>query len=133
MVVADQGVGVEAALIGNPIALEGESADGVPPVFQPLVELENMALGTWYLNVIGTIPEARRQGHAKRLMGSAEEIARAGLHDEISLIVYDANTAARSLYHGQGYRERARAPMPKEGPGAGVPGEHWLLLVKPLG
>ena len=132
MVVVDQGDGPEAVMMGHPIGQEPGGTDGVADVFHPLVDLENCALGSWYLNVLGTAPARRRQGHGKRLMAVAEDIARAGGHTEISIIVADANAPARALYAATGYVERDRRPMVKNGHGAGIPGENWLLLGKPL-
>lgn len=132
MVVVDPGNGPEAVMIGNPIGQEPGSTDVVADVFHPLVDLENCALGSWYLNVLGTAPARRRQGHAQRLMAVAEAIARAGGHVEITIIVADSNAPARALYAATGYVERARRPMVKDGHGAGIPGENWLLLAKPL-
>ena len=65
-------------------------------------------------------------------MAVAEDIARAGGHAEISIIVADANAPARALYAATGYVERDRRPMVKNGHGTGIPGENWLLLSKPL-
>lgn len=130
MVVCDPGDGVEAVLMGNPEAEEPADPMETEPEFRALVELENMVLGSWYLNVLATLPEARGKGHASRLMAVAEEIARAGGHGEISLIASDANELALPLYLKTGYEERARRPMTK-GDWDG-PGSEWILMVKPL-
>lgn len=130
MVVVDRGHGPEAAMMGNPIGLEPEDPADADIVFRALVELENLVLGSWYVNVIATIEAARRRGHARRLLDTAEAIARAGQHDLISIIVSDANAPARALYAAQGFTERARRPIVK-GRWDG-PGDEWILLTKPL-
>jgi hypothetical protein len=35
----------------------------MPAMFVPLQELENLAPGTWYVNVLAAYPEHRSQGH----------------------------------------------------------------------
>jgi ribosomal protein S18 acetylase RimI-like enzyme len=131
IVVADAGQGPEAVLIGMGLPPEPENPFAVPPVFAPLVELENLARGAWYLNVIGTVPQARRRGHARRLMGVAEALARAGGHGEIALTVHDANAPALALYRAAGFSERARRPVLRAA-GWAAPGRDWLLMVRPL-
>ena len=130
MVVCDPGDGAEAVLMGNPLGAEPEDPSGIEPEFRALVELENMVRGTWYLNVIATLPEARGKGHGSRLLSVAEDIARTGDHDAVSLIASDANDLALPLYRKHGYGERARRPMTK-GDWDG-PGSEWILMVKDL-
>ncbi|MBF9034682.1 GNAT family N-acetyltransferase [Rhodobacterales bacterium HKCCE2091] len=130
MVVAEGEAGAEAMLVGYPVPDEPEDPLEAPDVFRALVELENLVPGTWYLNILATVPAARRKGHGTLLLATADDIARAGGHAEISLIASDANPDALRLYDRAGYRERARRPMMK-GSWDG-PGENWLLLVKPL-
>jgi ribosomal protein S18 acetylase RimI-like enzyme len=80
--------------------------------------------------VVATLPLARGRGLGRRLMQAAEDIARAGGHPRISLIVADANAGARRLYGRLGYRQIASRPMVKQGWDG--PGAVWLLLVKEL-
>ena len=35
--------------------------DDMPAMFVPLQELENLAPGTWYINVLATFPEHRSE------------------------------------------------------------------------
>ena len=128
MVVTDTGAGAEAMLVGNTLGPGPEDPESVPVIFRPLVELENLVLDSWYLNIIATLPQARGKGHGTRLLALAEDIARAEGRSRISLIVSDANSLALPLYVKSGYSEQARRPMAK-GDWAG-PGENWLLLVK---
>ena len=129
MVVVDRGEGVEAALLGNPIGLEPmELAEA--GFRRPILELQNLALGSWYLNDLATVESARRQGLARRLLDTAEAIARASGHDLICLVVSDANAPARALYAADGYTEMARRPLLKGGWDG--PGHDWILLTKPL-
>ena len=48
----------------------------VPPLVRPLVLLEAKAPGSWYVNVLATFPEFRRQGIGMALLGIAEKKAR---------------------------------------------------------
>ena len=118
-------------LIGYGVADRPEAIpDDFPAMFRPLQELENLAPGTWYVNVLAVLPAFRNRGLGRRLLERAEETARAGRRRGMSLIVADANAGARRLYERAGYREAARRPMVKEG-WAGE-GRDWVLLTRPL-
>ncbi len=130
IVVIDEGDGPVAGLTGYVIGAGPEPLDGIPALFRPLQELENLALQSWYVNVLAALPEARGRGHGTRLLDTAEAIARdAGLR-RLSIIVADANAGARRLYERQGYVETARRPMVKDGwQGDGA---EWVLLLKDI-
>jgi ribosomal protein S18 acetylase RimI-like enzyme len=119
-----------ACLIGYPLDDEPVAVNHaeLPAMFVPLQELEEMAPGTWYVNVLATYPEHRGKGYGSRLLSIAEAIASRGGKRGLSIIVSDANTGARRLYERSGYRERASRPMVKER--WENPGSHWVLLVK---
>ena len=102
--------------------------DAIPPMFVPLQELENLAPGTWYLNVMATYPEYRGQGYGARLLAIAERLAAESGSAGLSLIVLDANTGARRLYARAGYRQVADRPVVKED--WACRGDDWVLLVK---
>lgn len=103
----------------------GEDLAGVPPVFRPLVELENMVVGSHYINVLATYPEYRGKGIGSRLLTHAEGLIPAA---RMSLIVSDSNVDARRLYERLGYHEHASLPKVK-GDWNG-PGRTWILMVK---
>lgn len=119
---------VLACLIGYPIVAAPVDPD-TPAMFVPMNELEAMATGTWYVNVVATLPEARGRGFGSRLLAMADVIAEATGCTGTSLIVSDANASARHLYDSAGYREVATRPMVKEG--WDNPGQNWALMVKP--
>ena len=129
-VVAEEGGDVMACLIGYPLPEQPEPIDHarMPPMFVPLQELENLAPGTWYVNVLATYPEHRGHGFGTWLLRLADELAAAGGRNDLSVIVSDANAGARRLYARCGYAQRAARAMVKEGWGGA--GEEWLLLVK---
>ena len=124
---------VVACLIGYPLPDQPEPIDhgSMPAMFVPLQELENTAPGTWYVNVLATYPEHRGRGHGTALLRLAEELATRSGSKGLSIIVSDANGAARRLYERCGYGVAAERAMVKDGwANAGV---SWVLLLKPSG
>jgi ribosomal protein S18 acetylase RimI-like enzyme len=116
-------------LIGYAIADNPEPIpSGMPPIFVSLQELENLAPGTWYVNVLAVLPEFRRHGLGTQLLRLADRTSRKLGCRGMSVIVSDANTGARSLYERLGYRETARRSMVKEG--WINEGREWVLLTK---
>lgn len=124
---------IAACLIGYPLPDAPEPIDysQMPAMFVPMQELENLAPGTWYVNVLATYPEDRGRGHGTALLRLAEELAAADGKQGLSIIVADANAGARRLYERCGYREVARRPMVKDQ--WTNPGVSWVLLTKPCG
>jgi ribosomal protein S18 acetylase RimI-like enzyme len=120
---------IVACLIGYRIPDAPQAVDAsMPAMFVPLQELENLVPGTWYVNVLATLPEHRRMGHGARLLGFAEAQARASGARGLSVIVNDANSSARRLYTRCGFSEAGRRRMVKA---EWVnPGAEWVLLVK---
>ncbi len=130
-VVLEQASRVVAGLIGYPLPDRPEPIpDSMPPMFVPLQELENLAPGTWYVNVLAAYPDQRGQGLGTALLAVADKLAaEADRRADLSIIVSDANTGARRLYERTGYGEAARRPKVKNG--WQTPGKDWVLLVKP--
>ena len=102
----------------------------MPAMFRPLQELENLAPGTWYVNVLAVVPEHRGEGLGGQLLDLAEETGRARGAAGMSVIVSDANTGARRLYERKGYGESAARPMVKDD--WENDGTRWVLLTKGL-
>jgi len=129
-VVAEVDGRVAAGLIGYPLPETPEAIDrdATPPIFVPLLDLENLVPGTWYLNVMATDPDYRGQGYGARLLDIAEQLAAGSGSAGLSLIVLDANTGARRLYERAGYRRVADRPVVKDD--WACRGENWVLLVK---
>jgi ribosomal protein S18 acetylase RimI-like enzyme len=132
-VVAEIGGEVAAGLVGyrldDPYDLDGSLAD-TPDIVRPLVRLEAKAPGSWYVNVLATFPEFRRQGIAGRLLAIAEENAREQAAPSLSVIVGSWNEDAGRLYSHAGYAILAREPaLPF--PGCPHHGD-WVLMVKAL-
>ena len=118
-------------LIGDAIPdSPGPISDDMPTMFIPLQELENLALGTWYINVLAVRPQFRRLGLGTNLLALADETAEALGKAGLSVIVSDANTGARRLYDRCGYSESATRLMVKEN--WQNEGQNWVLLTKNL-
>jgi ribosomal protein S18 acetylase RimI-like enzyme len=121
---------VAAGLIGyrqpEPYELAGVEQFG--PILQPLIRLEAMAPGSWYVNVVAVLPQYRGQGLGSLLLADAERRAYEVGARSLSLIVAAENARALSLYERLGYREHARRPI------VGFPGFEyggdWVLMVK---
>ena len=130
-VVAEVDGKIAGALVGYPVTAEPEPIDAMntPPMWIPLLELEGIAAGTWYINTVAVFPEARSLGVGSKLMQWAErQASRLGLGGT-SLIVSDANDGAQRLYKRLGYERVARRPMVKER--RENAGENWILMIKP--
>jgi len=76
--IIDHGGECAGCLIGyeipdDPAPIAGE----MPGMFVPLQELENLAPGAWYVNVLAVRPQFRGLGLGTELLGFADETARA--------------------------------------------------------
>ncbi len=128
-VVADEGGTISASLVGYPLPDRPEPIpDTMPAMFVPLQELENLAPGTWYVNVLAAYPAQRSQGRGSALLGVAERLAADCGCRGLSIIVSDTNAGARRLYERHGYREAARRTKLKED--WDNAGKEWVLLTK---
>lgn len=101
-----------------------------PEIVQPLVRLEAMAPGSWYINAVATFEQHRGQGVARTLLQEAEDKARRDNCAQMSLIVASENLGAKKLYLYLGYVEQARLPVITY-PGC-LHGGEWILMVKTL-
>jgi ribosomal protein S18 acetylase RimI-like enzyme len=129
--VIDEGDGAIAGLTGYPIPATPEViADDEVPMFVPLIELENLAPSTWYVNVLATDPAHRGRGLGTRLLALAEQIAGGLGLEAMSIIVASRNTVARRLYENTGYVEMARRTVVKGD--WTCDSDEWVLLVKRL-
>ncbi|MEM9336142.1 MAG: GNAT family N-acetyltransferase [Pseudomonadota bacterium] len=121
-----------AALVGYPLPdlPESEQHDDMPAMFVPLQELEDLAAGSWYVNVLASYPDYRGKGYGTKLLSIAEQLATATGRTSMSIIVSDANYGARRLYERVGYAQTAQRGMIKDD--WENPGENWVLLEKRL-
>jgi ribosomal protein S18 acetylase RimI-like enzyme len=122
---------VAACLLGYPTAPDPEPIQpDTPPIFVPLLELEALAPGSWYLNVLATCPQFRGKGCGSALLAHAETVTRQAGCATISLIAEDTHIEALRLYLAKGFVEMARRPVVK-GDWA-VDARDWILFAKPL-
>lgn len=122
---------VSGALMGYRVSREPEVIDEqTPPLFVPLIELENLVPGTWYVNVLAVLPGARGLGFGTKLLSVAEDIALSSGQRRMSLIVADRNVGARRLYSRLGYAEAARRAIVKED--WNCDSDTWILMTKDL-
>lgn len=101
-----------------------------PDYIKPLVQLEAMAAGNWYINVLAVYEPYRHKGYARMLMQESFMRARKAGHNSVCLIVHSANTPALTLYESLGFDKSAELPA------IVIPGiiesGNWQLLVKQL-
>lgn len=107
--ICERSANVAGALVGYRItaASDPDASDDTPGVFRSLIQLENLAQGTFYINVLATFPDHRRAGVARALIEDAG--ARADGAD-LSLIVAGGNARARATYDALGFSQVASAP-----------------------
>lgn len=114
-------------LIMHQIAETPEPVDpSVPPMFLPLLELENQAPGTGYIFVVATLAEKSSHGIGSALLKFAE--SNKGPNGN-SLIVADNNIRAHALYQRLGYQDVSSKKMVKGNWQSN--GENWILMIKP--
>jgi ribosomal protein S18 acetylase RimI-like enzyme len=95
-----------------------------------MFELEAVAAGTWYLQVVGLFAEYRGMGLGQRLLDQADSLARQAGLSRITLITESFNARAIAAYLRHGYREWDRRTFI---PFAGTDEEgDWMLMVKDL-
>jgi GNAT superfamily N-acetyltransferase len=120
---------VAACLLGYPAEDTPAPVDpDTPAVLVPLLELEALAPGSWYLNVLATYEDFRGKGCGSALLAHAESVAQRAGHRTISLIAEDTHHDARHLYAAKGYSEVARRPVVKAD--WQVDAAEWILLTK---
>ncbi len=130
--VAVIGTDIASAIVSYPLPpdMAPEPVDDVPPIFQPLVALENAVIASWYINVLATYPDHRRTGTATALLAHVEERARQAGYQRLSLITGDINPAL-DFYGRLGFGEMERAKIVKDG--WDYAGANWVLMTKPIG
>lgn len=122
---------IAGMMVSYRLDADGAARGDLPPIFEPLAELEGQIVGWWYINVLAVFPAYRRLGLASRLLDQADAfVAEIGVPGA-GLIAASGNAPALALYARHGYRELARRKM-IDYPG-GSHDQDWLLLTKPLG
>jgi GNAT superfamily N-acetyltransferase len=100
----------------------------LPATFTPLLELEDLAKGCWFLMALAVLPRHRRKGIGARLLEAAKSQAWIS-GATMALTVSNQNTVAKNIYLASGFHEAARrnriplAPEEKQ--------DEWILLLNP--
>ena len=97
------------------------------PIVVPLIELENEAPLTHYVNALAAFPEFRGQGIGRALLRKACE--RQGSKGS-SLIVMDHKETAIRLYESEGFAEAGRRPVVTS-KGWSIPARDMILMMRP--
>lgn len=127
-IVAEVGGQPAGGIITYDIGTEPEEIEeDTPGVFVPMIELENLAPCTHYINAIAVFPHFKGQGIGRKLLRAVYGNA---LENGMSLIAEDANPVAIGLYESEWFVEVARRPI-VEAPGWTSPGKNWILMVRP--
>ncbi len=100
----------------------------VPSVVRPLMELESLVPGSWYVNAVATDSTYRGQGIGSKLMERAEQLAAYSNTATLSLIVAEENTSAMTFYENLGYQVIERRQIVHY-PGCPHTGD-WILMKK---
>lgn len=121
---------VVGMLLGYPEPEDmGPFPDDLPDFLVPIVELEWLSGGHWFISMLAVHAPWRGQGVGSLLLELAEtKRAETGSHG-LALITEDANVRARDLYEREGFEVSASRPMRKY-PGGTAPGSDWLLMMK---
>lgn len=129
--VVEQSGDVAAMLLGyvQPDSDPSDELAQLPDVVRPLVELEALAPGSWYVNALAAYPQYRGQGLGSRLLAVAEGMARLGASNTLSIVVAEQNHGAVALYERCGYVRVSTRPIVAYSGGEYT--GNWLLLVKP--
>lgn len=101
----------------------------IPAFLVPILELEWLAAGTWFISMLGVHKPWRSQGIGGKLLELAEQKRTETGRHGLALIVEDHNEGARALYERIGFTVTASRPM-HEYPDGTKPGKDWLLMVK---
>lgn len=113
-----------------PETLDDTDLTDLDPVFHPLVALEPLTAGTFYIMAAAVFAEQRGRGYGSALLDKAAEMARGSGLTRLSLITESFNDGARRLYFRHGFRDLEQRPF------VAFPGSHevgdWTLMVRDL-
>ncbi len=121
---------IAGALNGYYIAKPYDPGDisELPDIYTPMIELEAVAEGTWYLQVASVYREFRGKRIGTAMLSKAEAIARSSGANRLSLMVESANKDAHRLYERFGFTDWASRPFIPF-PGSSDKGD-WILMGK---
>lgn len=86
-----------------PNAEHAENLEECPTFIRPLIELEQLVPGSFYINMLATYPEFRNKGIGTELMAIVDDLAKESKCKIISVEVFEQNEGALRLYQRLGY------------------------------
>ena len=92
-----------------PMHVDPDAEPIADPVLRPAAELEDD--GSLYLSGLAVLPEHRGRGIGSILLDAVEQRAKRLELPHVSLICFERNTRAMSLYRRRGYDELDRRPI----------------------
>jgi ribosomal protein S18 acetylase RimI-like enzyme len=95
-----------------------------------LLELEEEAGDSYYVNIIAVYPQYRRSGAGAALMRDAEHLARLQKFSRMSLCTFEDDPGLMGFYRGQGFETQARRAIEPH-PAIAMSG-HFVLMTREL-
>ena len=87
---------------------QAEDLEELPAFIRPMVELEQCAPSSFYINMIATFPQYRNMSIGTKLMGIVDSLARDAACLITSIEVFEQNEGALRLYQRLGYEVAAK-------------------------
>lgn len=100
------------------------------PVIGPLLVLENLVTGSWYVNMLAVFRQFRGQGIGRALLEQSDRRAKAAGWSDMSVIVEDDNPARR-LYEAFGFKAVGARPFVPFGGSVKTSGE-FVVMARPV-
>ena len=104
--------------------------DALSKCMHPIIELEQLASGSWLLQALAILPEYRGNGFVRQFLDKAELVAQEAGANRIALQVEEINEVAVNIYQMNRYFELARRPYVSF-PGSDDSGD-YILMCKQL-
>lgn len=121
---------VVGMLLGYPEPdVMGPFPDDLEDFLVPIVELEWLSGGRWFISMLAVHAPWRGHGVGSLLLELAETKRAEAGSNGLALITEDVNVRARELYEREGFKVSASRPMRRYPTGA-ARGSDWLLMMK---
>jgi ribosomal protein S18 acetylase RimI-like enzyme len=95
-----------------------------------LLELEEIPVGSYYVNIIAVYPQHRRSGAGAALMREADRLARVQKFSRMSLCTFEDDPGLMGFYRGQGFEPLARRAIAPHS--AIAKSGHFVLMTREL-
>lgn len=83
---------------------------GLHPLELPLVKLEALVPGSFYINALAVYPASQGKGYGRHLLHHTHKRCKTAGYKQTALIVFSNNTRARRLYESMAYETQASEP-----------------------